>query len=859
MNSNNSWNIDKNQETKNGREDLYNSEKEYKTASVIPQLKQNNNSFNNFQFDPNQLLDKLKKFFKNKFAKYSAYTIGAMFFAWIFLNLLIVPINRILGLPNVSDLESHSPISSIEVYDKDDQFVTVLQGKEDRQIITLDQVSTSLKQALFASEDREFYQHQGINFLGVLRALIVNIQSGKLQQGGSTITQQLVKNIFFSPKEWKTLSRKFKEALLTIEVEQKYTKDQILEFYLNQIYWGKGSYGVERAAKRYFNKSASDLNVAEAAYLVALLPSPSTLHDTPTIYKSQKNIIANMVKYGYISKLQARDALNYPLKFESAPGNLSKYPYYMSVVLDELRERFSDQELRHSGFKVYTSIDKEAQAKAEKILTEGIKKAPAGINQGALVTIDVPSNEVRVIVGGVGDFWKHQWNRATSIHTIGSAFKPFVYLTSFMKGLYSSSTLVMDSPFIFENTETGEIWTPKNFDNKFWGPITVRKALLNSRNIPAIRVAEKSTIESVQDVAQKVGLTGIPPYLSSALGSSALSPIQVANAYAVLARGGVYLKPTIIRRITDKKNKIIEQNNSVPERVLPSSSIYELIDILVDVVDHGTGTRAKIEGLQIAGKTGTADGARDVWFVGFTPDTVTALWGGNDKNKKASHYATGGGVMAGIWKNFMTDYYEINPTPVTYFPKPAKRVRLLIDPITGLLATKSSFQPEYREFVPGTQPKKYAPAPTPEQIEEYLEEMESQRQAYLEENWDDLENVYNENLEEELLRDESSEFDYPFRNLSRSNRSSNRSSRLSPPSVRPVLIQRRRQKIRKPVIPQNGEDNYYYQDEEEQIEDNSFLSKIKNKFSRREEVEEDDIPQRPPEPPQWRKMFNSPY
>ncbi len=726
--------------------------------------------------------DKWSKIIKSKPFQIGAYALAFMVAGWIFLNVFISPINWILGLPRVDNLENYSPISSIEVYDKNDQFVTVLQGEEDRQVVTLNQVSTALKQALFASEDREFYQHHGINFMGIFRAMVVNLKSGKLKQGGSTITQQLVKNIFFSPKEWSKFSRKFKEALLTIEVEKRYNKDQILQIYLNQVYWGKGAYGVERAAKRYFNKHASELNVAEAAYLVSLLPSPSTLHNSKQAYQRQSQIIKNMVRYGYITKTQARDALKYPLKFESDPGNLAKFPYYMSVVLDELRSRFSEQELRHSGLKVYTAIDQEAQAQAEKFLTEGIKRAPAGISQGALVTIDVPSNEVRVIVGGVGDFWKHQWNRATSAHTFGSAFKPFVYLAAFIKGLYSSNSAILDSPYLYQNPETGEVWTPKNFDKTFWGEISVRKALINSRNIPAIRVAQKVGMPFIQEISEKVGITDVQPYLSSALGSSAISPLKAANAYAVLARGGIYMKPVIVKRITDRSGKIIEQNNVVPDRVLQPGPIYELIDVLVDVVDHGTGVQAKIPGLQIAGKTGTADGARDVWFIGFTPDTVTALWGGNDNNKKASEYATGGGVMAGIWRNFMTSYYSINPMPVSYFPKPSPRIRLLVDPITGLLATRDTFQPEYREFVPGTEPTKYAPPPTPEQIEAYLRDREEQRRSMVVQEEEELEDP--ENIEEELVNNPN--------DTSASPNPSNRpeTDSLSPPPIRPVLIPR---------------------------------------------------------------------
>ena len=754
----------------NIREASNNFDESFRNGPIFPGSNSNNNSNNKLNNNYNKDMKKSKGFsghklgqlFQNflkgknlqqKLIKLSILTMAFIIIGWTLLNLFITPINRVLGLPSVTNLRDYSPVSSIEVYDKNDQFITVIRGEEDRQVISLDQIATSLKQALLASEDRAFYQHGGVNFLGIFRAILINLKSGKLRQGGSTITQQLVKNIFFSPKEWSTVNRKFKELLLAIEVEKCYSKDTILEIYLNQVYWGHRAYGVERAAKGYFNKNSSKLNIAESAYLVALLSSPSTLHGTQKAFVIQKQIIKDMVRFGYITKQQALKAENTTLKFESDPGNMSKFPFYMNVVLEEMSSLMSEQELRHSGLKIYTSLDQDAQTQAEDVLNQGIKKAPSGINQGALVTIDVLSNEARVIVGGVGDFWKNQWNRATSPHTIGSAFKPFVYLTSFIKGICSSESEIMDTPFVYKNSETGEVWSPKNFDSTFWGSITVRKALVNSRNIPAIRTAQKATMAEVQELSKKVGLRDIQPYLSSALGSSAVSPLAAANAYAVLARGGIYMKPIVIRRITDKKGSTVYQNNSLPDRVLPSAPIYELIDILVDVVDHGTGAQAKISGLEIAGKTGTADQSRDIWFIGFTPDTVTAVWAGNDKNKKASGYATGGAILAGLWKQYMVEYYKINPTSPSKFPDPLPTKKFLVDPITGLLATRNTFRPEYRELVPGTEPTKFAPPPSPERIEKYLKNMESQR-GYGDESEEELEDP--DEMEEDLLQDPNS-------------------------------------------------------------------------------------------------------
>ncbi len=707
---------------------------------------QDQENYSNDSEEPNQNHKKLIL----KILSYIGYAILGFVIFWILLNLFISPINRILGLPRVDNLNNTNLLSSIQIYDKNGDFVSSLQGKEDREIISLDEVSTSLKQALLASEDRAFYKHGGINFFSIFRACLINLKSGRIVQGGSTLTQQLVKNLFFSLKDWKTSGRKIKELFLTLEIERKYNKDQILELYLNSVFWGKNSYGVQRASQRYFGKDARELNIAESAYLVSLLSSPSTLHQTERAYIIQKKIISDMAHFGYISREQAEYAKNYKLEFKSAPLNFSKYPFYMSAVLEDLKSRYSENDLSTGGLKIYTSLDQEAQENAEKILGDGIKSAPRGINQGALVTIDVQSGEVRAIVGGVGNFWDNQWNRALSPHTLGSSFKPFVYLTAFMKGAYSAESTISDSPFSYFQEDLGTTWEPKNFDNEFWGDITVRRALIYSRNIPAVRVAKKVGINSVIETSQAVGLKNIQPYLASALGSSAESPLTMANAYATLARGGIYIKPIIIQKIVDSNGKVIEETKVETKRVLPANPIYELISILIDVVNQGTGVMAKIPDYEIAGKTGTADGSRDVWFAGFTPDVVTVIWGGNDKNKEASSYATGGGVLASIWKKYMIEYFKTNPATLKYFPRPAQRVRRLIDPITGLLATKSSFRPEYRDFVKGTEPTEYAPKPTQEDIDKYLKE-----NAKTAANLDDEEEEDNE--DEEIVEEPSAQ------------------------------------------------------------------------------------------------------
>jgi len=575
------------------------------------------------------------------------FKIGSLVFAFCFIawNLLIFwisPINRVLNLPNIEKLKNYAPISSIEVYDYKDQLVSLIQSEEDRQVIALDQVSIYLKQSLIATEDRNFYSHSGIDIQGILRAIFVNVKSRELREGASTITQQLVKNIFFHPSEWRTIKRKLKEFLIALEIEKNYTKDEILEAYLNQVFWGNGAYGISRAAQKYFNKKASNLNLAESAYLVGLLTSPSSLHRNKAGKERQIQILSQMEKNKYITFEEKEKALKQELKFESAPGNLAKFPFYMSVVLKELKEHLDKSEIQRLGLKIYTSLDQDIQKKSKEILNKEIKEAPKGISQGALVLVDVPTNQFRAIVGGVGNFWEHQWNRATSPHTMGSVFKPFVYLTSFEKGLYTSESKVLDAPLFYVNPETKETWEPKNFDKKFRGKIKVKVALTYSRNIPAIRVAKHVKVKKVQEMSSRFGLK-IEPFLSSALGSSAVSPFRLANAYTTLARRGVFAKPIVIRRIEDKDGNILFQAKPEFSRIVSQSIVDELVQILENVVERGTGRAAFIPNLSVAGKTGTSDNSKDVWFAGFTPHSTLVLWGGNDSNQEASHRATGGG------------------------------------------------------------------------------------------------------------------------------------------------------------------------------------------------------------------------
>lgn len=583
---------------------------------------------------------------------------------------------QLKDLPDISILERYEPIEAIQIFDKFDHLTCTVEGDEDRRVVSLRQITQQMQQAILAAEDHHFYEHHGINPISIVRASLVNLQAGQVKEGGSTITQQLVKNLFFE-ESGRNFTRKIKEAFIASEIERRYPKDKILEMYLNQVYFGNGAYGIERAASRYFDKSAASLSLAESAFLAGLVKAPSELSN-PSNRKvataRQREIIGKMVEYGYITPKQGESARKEKLKFKVGTNPLQKYPFYISYVLEQLRGRFSQAEMRKQGLRIFTNLDPHVQELAEQALNAGIAKAPKGVKQGALVAIQVKDGSVLALVGGVGNFWKNQWNRATNPHTVGSAFKPFVYLTAFVKRTFSPDSLIDDSPVTIKQGWGLPLWQPKNFDHKYMGKITLRKALTLSRNIPSIKIAQQVGIESIIETARLAGISSkLDPNLSLALGSSAVSPLELAGAYATFARSGVSIRPQIIRKIENTRGQIIENFEPRYDKAFDAEPVAELVDILQDVVKYGTGTQAKLPDRPVAGKTGTADAGKDIWFAGFTPDMVAVLWGGNDENLPIpGHNVTGGTVMAKIWKDFMQSYYGKYPVQAGTFIAPTR-------------------------------------------------------------------------------------------------------------------------------------------------------------------------------------------
>jgi penicillin-binding protein 1A len=638
-------------------------------------------------------------------------------FLFVIIGIAIISIN--LGhtiavsaeeLPDVSLLENHKPSETTLIFDLNDNLIANIHGDEDRVVVTMNQISKDLQKAVVSTEDDVFYEHHGIDLKGIIRAMLINFRTGDSIQGGSTITQQLVKNLFLTPE--KTLQRKIAEAILAVRVENQYNKDKILELYLNQVYWGNRSYGIEKAARRYFRTSAKNLNLAQSSILAGLLKAPSEYSPYTNFEKAkwrQEVVLTKMLNDGFITKNQFEKAKSYKFDFAPPVEQTSKYPYFVTYVINELEQNYGKDVVRRGGLRVYTTINPPVQEAAETAVVNAVKKLPAytKVKQGALVSINVDNGYVQAIVGGV-DFDKSNFNRATqSKRALGSSFKPVVYLTGFRKGIITPETMIQDAPITLSDGWT--TWSPHNWDNKYMGTMPVKKALYLSRNTPTVRIASKLGPEPIIETARLLGIKShLDRNLSISLGSAGIPPIELATAFTTIARGGIYIEPIVIRKIEDSQGKVLEINEPHPQKVLDAKSIGELTDILVQVVERGTGRSAKLSDRVVAGKTGTSDEIRDIWFTGFTPDTVTTVWMGNDENKPLRGVFSSN--CAVVWKDFSTKYYKIVNIPPRKFDKPSDYITKRIDPLTGLLANPDTPNAVEKQFVEGTEPKKYTPS-----------------------------------------------------------------------------------------------------------------------------------------------------
>jgi 1A family penicillin-binding protein len=571
-------------------------------------------------------------------------------------------------LPDVSILDEYSPDLATQIFDKNNVLVANIYGDEDRTDVSLSQIAPALQWAVISVEDNRFYKHSGVDFVGTVRAMLNNLMHRDSVQGGSTLTQQLVKNSLLTPQ--RSIKRKLIEAVLAAKIELKYSKKEILEKYLNRIYWGNYSYGIEKAARKYFGKSAKSLNLSESALLAGLIKAPefySPYSNLEEAKERQKIVLDKMYEFKYITKEQRDKAYAEPLKLVPKKFTYGKYIYFVDYVAYNLRQKYGDNIVRRGGLRVYTTLDPRAQLIAEKTISEGVKalSKSTGIQEGALISIDVKTASIQALVGGV-DYSKSQFNRAVlAKRPIGSGFKPVVYLAGIRTGVINPDSIIYDTP-VFYRTKWN-VWCPHNWDGKYMGKMTIMQALTLSRNTPTVRIALRVGVDKIIETAR---LLGIKSYIrhgfSMVLGSSEITPLEVATVYSTLARDGIYIEPTAIRYVKDSKGNILESNYSAPTRVVSSEFVRELNSILVNVVEKGTGRSAKLADRQVAGKTGTTDNVRDIWFNGFTPDTATIIWMGNDRNLPLKGVFSSN--CATLWSKFTTEYYKVSKIPPQKFP-----------------------------------------------------------------------------------------------------------------------------------------------------------------------------------------------
>lgn len=603
----------------------------------------------------------LKK--RTKGHKRSIRRLAGITLKWVTLLLLVV-LGASIGLmgglvysmsrlvPENMDALDFRPSDATRIYSSDGVLLARL-FKENREVVKMSDIPESLKEATIAIEDKRFYQHQGFDPIGIVRAAYRNIRGGGFEQGGSTITQQLARNVYLS--KTKTVSRKVQELALATAIERKYTKEQILEMYLNQIYYGSGAYGVESAARTYFGKSVGDLTLAESALIAGLPQRPSgySPHTNMKAAIGRRNVVLRqMAEQGLITEQEAEEAISEEVNLVPRRGNARwKAPYFVTYVIQQVGSQYGEETLYQAGLRIYTTLDYKMQEAAEKAIRDGVRgNSSKGVGQGALVSLDPETGYVRAMVGGV-DFMKNQFNVVTQGRPQpGSTFKPIVYAAALENG-WSPRDTIVDEKVFYRGQSKGP-W-PVNYDGKYHGRVTLTTALAFSYNVPAVKLARAVGVDEIIRYARAMGVYhDLPRDLTIALGSASLSPMEMASVYCVFANGGDSITPQAVRRITTADGGGIFTSNPSRKRAIRTQTASALDDMLQEVVTRGTGRpiRGRVDNAR--GKTGTTNELKHAWFIGYTPELVTAVWLGND-TPMPMRAVSGGGSCGPVWASFM--------------------------------------------------------------------------------------------------------------------------------------------------------------------------------------------------------------
>lgn len=604
--------------------------------------------------------------------------------------------------------------------------------QEKRRPVPLETIPDYLVRSVVAVEDKRFYSHWGIDLFRVAGSIVANLLHPRNLQGASTITQQLARSMFLTPR--RQLSRKLKEMVLAIELERHYSKEEILEMYLNQVWFGGSIYGVAAASERYFGKHISRLDPVECATLGAMIANPSAYspYKYPQRLLRRRNYFLNkMHRIGLLTRKEYEQAIAQPLNVLPAGSATNEAPYFVEEIRRYLISTYGYDFVYKSGATVYTTLDLDIQAAANRALLTWLERLeqdyrlrpskasydsifkndstdPApGYLQGALIVEDVQTGEIRAMIGG-RDFRHSEFNRATqALRQVGSAFKPFVFAAALDNG-YTAADIENDSALVIRIPGQPD-YRPKNYDQKYLGRMTLRRALALSRNIIAVRLCEKIGPEVVAQYASLMGIEHrIPAYYSIALGSIDLSLLEMTNAFNTIANQGIRLTPFMITKIVDDQGHVLEEHHPEPRLAIRPQTAYVLTSMMQSVVNEGTATTIRALGFTgpAAGKTGTTDDYTDAWFIGFTPTLTCGVWIGYDKKRTIFRGATGGVIAAPVWGELMKQVYQ---DTLSTFPVPPEIVTLPICEGSGKLATPLCPRARYEVFIRGTEPTASCP------------------------------------------------------------------------------------------------------------------------------------------------------
>ena len=622
---------------------------------------------------------------------------GSSFLYYVLLN----------EIPSIAALKDYRPSIASRVYADNNELVDEFFA-EDRKLIKVSELPKRAVQAFVAAEDARFYEHSGVDWQSVTRAFYKNIEAGHIVQGGSTITQQVAKSLYLSSE--KSYLRKVKEAILAYKIDKYLTKEEILNLYLNYIYLGHGTYGIEAAAQGYFGKSARYLTLPEAAILASLPKAPTNY--SPYLHfdrakQRQAYVLERMVEDGYITPREKEEAVQAPLALRSIKPKDKIAPYFVENVRRYILEKYGSDVLYKEGLEIYTTLNIKMQKAAREAVERGLSELetrqgyPQGLAQGALLSMEAATGAIKAMVGG-RNFIKSEFNRATqSKRQPGSAFKPIIYTAAFDKGM-TPATVVVDAPLVYQDAAKN-VWKPQNFDREFQGPTTLRNALVHSRNIVTIKLLQNIGIDYATAYATNMGISSpLERNLSLALGTSGVTLQEMVRAYGVLANQGKKVDPFFIRKIVDRTGHVFEESQPVSTQVIDPRIAFMTAYIMQDVVESGTGQVVKSIGRPVAGKTGTTDEMRDAWFMGFSPSLVAGVWVGFDKERTLGRHEVGGRAAAPIWLYFMEQ--SLRGTPVEVFPVPEGIVFTKVERATGQPVKGASKTAIYECFLDDTLP-----------------------------------------------------------------------------------------------------------------------------------------------------------